>query len=114
MSRNVRADAERSQFQSDTDAAKAAIEEKIIPYLNRVKTAMDSAFTFAPLVNADHEAIGVGLRMDNRKATIQMFGSTFQCYVNSLRPPYGAIPFTGIRSVAATSRTRSSDCLLRR
>jgi hypothetical protein len=95
-----RADAERSQFQSDTDAAKAAIGQKIIPYLNRVKTAMNGAITFAPMVNTDHEPVGVDLRMDNRKASIKMFGSTFQCYIDSRRPPYGAIPFTGIRSIA--------------
>ena len=100
------AEIERIKRESEEAAAKAVIDDKIVPFLDKVQVAMGGELTFRRKVDTGDWVIGLLILVDGRRASIDLYGSGFQLYTQSRRPSHKSIPFRGIRSAADVTDER--------
>lgn len=71
---------QKAQYASEIDALRAALADRILPYLQTVGKAMDGALNATPVRSTDGELVGIDVILDGRRGDIRLAGSTLQAY----------------------------------
>jgi membrane protein involved in colicin uptake len=88
---------------ADAAAAKDALANTIVPYLERVKSAMNGALVVGVTRDTDNQIAGVNLQLDGRAAKIGLYGSSLQFAIQSRTYRSDFDPYAPIRSAADVS-----------
>lgn len=79
------------------------LENTIVPYLQRVKSAMNGALVVSVARDTDNKIAGVNLQLDGRAAKIALYGSSLQFAIQSRTFKSDFDPYAPIRSAADVS-----------
>ena len=104
-------DEEKKRLHNDEQAQRAAadsemieaVKDKMLPYLEKVKTAMGGALTVSITRDTENTISSIDLSLDGRAAMIRRYGSHLQVNIKQRRPPYDVVPYSGLRHASDIS-----------